>query len=234
MSYVSKTPYPNRFWRQGLRLLFFVPLLIACTATRPAADAGLDPAGLTIAAAEPTQLAGDAPLAVPISIYILDDENDALSSQRTAAELEAIYGRVNDIWAPAAIRLDVRTIARVTVPNVLLQGIARGDFFSFFNAVNSGQIILPELSAVAGFYVRDLGGPNGINPASSSTFFVMDTPSVHDERVSAHELGHIFGLHHVLDDAGRLLFSGTNGTALSEEEVVVARYGAQGLLQGLR
>ena len=62
----------------------------------------------------------------------------------------------------------------------------------------------------------------------------MDAPSVHDERVTSHEIGHILALHHVLDDPGRLMFSGTNGTALSEEEVIVARYAADGLLKRVR
>ena len=62
----------------------------------------------------------------------------------------------------------------------------------------------------------------------------MDTPSVLDERVTSHEIGHILGLHHVLDDQDRLLFSGTNGMNLSEEEIIVARYAADGLLKRVR
>ncbi|MCP5100416.1 MAG: hypothetical protein GY943_33115 [Chloroflexi bacterium] len=75
---------------------------------------------------------------------------------------------------------------------------------------------------------------NGTVPFSGRAFSVMDNPSVHHERVSSHEIGHILGLHHVLDDAGRLMFSGTNGMALSAEEVTVARYAAQGMLERVR
>lgn len=100
--------------------------------------------------------------------------------------------------------------------------------------MNIREINLPLFAPIVGFYVRDLGGPNGINPANSNTFFVMDTPSVHDERVTSHEIGHILGLHHVLDDAGRLMYSGTNGTALSDEEQAVARYSAKGILDRVR
>jgi len=63
---------------------------------------------------------------------------------------------------------------------------------------------------------------------------VIDGPSVFDRRVSSHEVGHMLGLHHVLGDAGRLLFSGINGMALIEDEATVARYFARGILQGLR
>ena len=57
---------------------------------------------------------------------------------------------------------------------------------------------------------------------------------MHDRRVSSHEVGHILGLHHVLTDSNRLLFSGTNGMALTDEEAAVARYVAQGILDGVR
>ena len=63
---------------------------------------------------------------------------------------------------------------------------------------------------------------------------MIDEPSVFDRRVSSHEVGHMLGLHHVLGDAGRLLFSGTNGMALTEDEATVARYFALGIFQGLR
>jgi hypothetical protein len=62
----------------------------------------------------------------------------------------------------------------------------------------------------------------------------MDTPSVHDERVTAHEIGHILGLQHDVNDSNQLMYSGTNGMGLSEEEVVVARYNAGKLLEQYR
>ena len=57
---------------------------------------------------------------------------------------------------------------------------------------------------------------------------------VFDRRVSSHEVGHILGLHHVLRDPDRLLFSGTNGMTLTEDEATVARYFAKGIIQGVR
>jgi hypothetical protein len=173
------------------------------------------------------------PIALPISVYILDDKSGALTSSRTVEELEAVYEKVDGIWAQAGIRFEVRTSQRVSVPHALLQDVVRGRFGPFFNAV--GQTFdLPDPSMLNAFYAREIGGPNGITPSGSRLFFVNDRPSVHDERVTSHEIGHILGLHHTLLDTGRLLYPGTNGMALTDEEITVARYVAQGLLDGLR
>ena len=182
--------------------------------------------------AEPAQETLE-PIVLPISIYILDDDGSELSSARTVEGLEEVYQKVNSIWAQAGIVLAVQTIHRVTVTPEYLQSIAVRDFRFFFQGIGD-DIELPEPSLLNGFYAQDIGGPNGITPFGSRAFFVTDVPSVHSERVSSHEIGHILGLHHVLDDPNRLMFSGTNGMLLSEEEIIVARYAAQGLLDGVR
>lgn len=182
----------------------------------------------------PTPTATLSPIVVPIMIYILDDEDGARSSTRKLSEIEEIFLRVNSIWAPAGIQFKLLGVERLIVPQALLTGMTRRDFGRFYDSINRGEVALPRFAPIVGFYVQDLGGPNGINPLGSNTFFVMDSPGVLDERVTAHEIGHIFGLHHALDNRNRLMFSGTNGMALTAEEIVVARYGAEGLLGGVR
>ena len=175
------------------------------------------------------------PIVVPVMIYILDDANGERSSRAVmGSEIEEIFLRVNSIWAPAGIQFNLLGVERISVPQPLLIGMTRRDFARFYGSINRGEIALPRFAPIVGFYVRDLGGPNGINPLGSNTFFVIDSPGVLDERVTAHEIGHIFGLHHALDNRNRLMFSGTNGMALTEEEIAVARYGAEGLLAGVR
>ncbi|MFA9408796.1 MAG: matrixin family metalloprotease [Candidatus Dadabacteria bacterium] len=42
-------------------------------------------------------------------------------------------------------------------------------------------------------------------------------------RVTAHEIGHLFGLGHVHDDDLRLMYLGTKGAVLTNEEIKTAR-----------
>jgi hypothetical protein len=173
-------------------------------------------------------------ITIPISVYILDDDDDGeLSSTRTVEQLADVYQQANQIWAEAGIVLDVQTIQRVMVPPSYLQAIAGRDFRRFFAGAGD-EFDIPNPSLLNGFYARNIGGPNGLTPLGTRVFFVTDTPSVQHERVTSHEIGHILGLHHTLDDSGRLMFPGTNGMELTVEEITVARYVAQGLLAGVR
>ena len=61
----------------------------------------------------------------------------------------------------------------------------------------------------------------------SRLFFVTDSPSVRHERVTAHEIGHLLGLGHAHRDTQRLMYSGTNGTNLTEEEIKTVRDNAK-------
>ncbi|PJF40495.1 MAG: hypothetical protein CUN54_05115 [Phototrophicales bacterium] len=178
------------------------------------------------------------PIVIPISLYLLEDAGDeetAFSTRRSVEEVEEILVGMNDIWSQASIELQPRFIGTIQVPEEILRQIAQGNFTPFYNATAT-IIDVPQPGMINGFYAREIGGANGITPGGigSRTFFVMDDPSVHDRRVSSHEVGHILGLHHTLESAERLLFPGTNGMTLTEEEIVVARYVAQGMLDRQR
>ncbi len=176
-------------------------------------------------------------ISLSISLFLLVDDKDEpdpdISTHRTEEDLREILEGMNDIWGQAGIRLDLQTIETVEVPKAILQGMLAGNLEPFFRELGGG-IALLQTFTVNGFYIRRLGGPNGINPFQSRTFFVIDEPSVFDRRVSSHEVGHILGLRHELGDPGRLLFSRTNGMALTENEATVARYFAHGMIQGSR
>ncbi len=221
-----------------LYLLLLLPFLLitACApAPKPVPVKKSDPSQITLPDATSTSIdpTPRAPIILPITAYILDDIEGERSSQRSAEQLREVYERVNAIWGPAGIIIDLQAVHRVQLPGTYLTAVSSSDFDRFYRGVNQ-DFSLPDPSLLNAFYASDIGGPNGITPFRTRTFFVTDFPSVHHERVTSHEIGHILGLHHVPDDAGRLMYSGTNGMTLSKEEVAVARYAAKGLLDGLR
>jgi len=205
-------------------LLSFVLVFAACSAADTTRVAG--------------EAADDATVSVSMSLYILDDADGGpdspLSSGREIAEIEAIAVLMNKIWSQAGIELDVKTVSRIEVPAEVLIDLGAGDTSSFLSAANAGTFTVPDPSIINGFYLGRIGTANGLTPLGTRIFFVADEPTVNDERVSSHEIGHIFGLHHVLDNSSRLMFSGTNGTELNTEEQSVARYSVEGILDGVR
>jgi len=177
------------------------------------------------------------PVPVPLSLYLVieaDNPGSLLSSGRTTAGLEDIATNVGGIWEQAGIEFDPISIAAIEVPAAVIEAIVlRGDTRPFFDQVGL-SFEVPDPGVVNGFYVVAAAGVNGFTPSGSRVFFVVDEPTVYDERVSSHELGHIFGLRHDLEDADQLMFSGTNGMGLNTQEQEVARYGAEGLLEASR
>ncbi len=176
--------------------------------------------------------ASDETIIIGISLYVLVDEaepsNQSLSSRRTEDELLEILDGMNDIWRQADIELELRTVATVPVPANVLEGFLAGSLGPFFNGFDR-TFNIPGTATINGFYVRSLGRANGVTVPSTRSFFVMDTPSVFDRRVSSHEVGHILGLEHTLSDQGRLLYPGTNGMILTSQEVEIARENASKL-----
>ncbi len=202
-----------------MRLLLPLILLVAACSTPDAGEAA------ALSTVEPT--------AVSMSLYVVDSSDGGPgSSQRTVVEVEDIAVRMNTIWAQAGIELTIRTVARIDVPDAVLSDLALGDTSSFLQT--AGSLTIPDPATINGFYVNQIGTANGVAPFGVRLFFVADNPSVNDERVSSHEVGHILGLHHDLEDDGRLMFSGTNGTQLTDEQINAARYAATGILDGVR
>ena len=115
----------------------------------------------------------------------------------------------------------------------VLRQVAEGDVRAFFDRLGE-SIPFTETGLISGFYAKSIGGANGLTPRGSRWFIVMDEPSVFDHRVSSHEVGHILGLRHTLNDRGRLLFPGTYGMSLIPAEVTLTRYLAMELLKTQR
>ena len=207
---------------------FLIPILLLAAAWSFASP---------VAAADSAETT-TAPSSLSLSLYIVDEAgaspSSELSSERDAASMVQMLERMQTIWDQAGIELVVQSIARISAPSDALIDLSRGDTSAFLSSLYEGSIEVPNPGALNGFYVRSLGRINGLTPFGTRVFFVTDEPSVHDERVSSHEIGHILGLHHETSDSGRLMFSGTNGMELADDEIGAARYAAQGIIDGLR
>jgi len=191
----------------------------------------------TALAAEDAEAPAD-PVRLSLSLYIVDEAGGSasseLSSQRDIESMGQVLASMQEIWDQAGVEFVVGSITRIEAPADALVDLSQGDSTAFLDSVYDGTIEVPDPGAVNGFYVRDLGRVNGFAAVGTRVFFVTDVPSVHDERVSSHEIGHILGLHHEIADSGRLMFSGTNGMELADDEIATARYIAQGIADGLR
>lgn len=173
------------------------------------------------------------PIVIPLTLYRLLDGGE-LGTVRTADGISLIGERVNEIWAQANIAFDPLLVRDIEVSSDLLAPIvATGNIDPFIDGLRT-SVNAPDPGVFNGFYLSAAFGVNGFAPTGTRTFFVVDEPTVHDERVSSHEIGHLLGLHHDADDPDQLMFSGTNGTTLDGVEQAVSRYIAQGVLSGQR
>jgi len=180
----------------------------------------------------PLEASPTADISIPLSVYVVHEAGGTagsnLSSRRTEQGLLDIVDRAGGIWAPAGIRFDPVVVHTVDLPHDVVADLMAGDSASFMAGAGP-TFTVPEPGAINGFYIPFAGGANGFTPRRSRVFFVADESSVHDERVTSHEIGHILGLGHEEQDPGRLMYGGTNGMVLTDGEISIARETAVGL-----
>jgi hypothetical protein len=162
-------------------------------------------------------------------VALVSDSEPGLSSQRTEDDLREILAGMNEVWSPAGIQFEPGMIAILDVPAEVLRAGSRGNMQPFMDQVFGNFATDP--GTITGFYARNIGGANGFTPANLPVFFVTDTPTVYDRRVSSHEVGHILGLSHVTTDPDHLMSSGTNGMVLAPAEIETARAAASRLIR---
>jgi hypothetical protein len=227
-----------------MRPLAFLLALAACSASPGVAAPG--ESAPPVETARATSVADTAPaigseperepIIVSLSLYVVSDSgaDSGLDTQRSVADVEAIAADIAPLWAQADVIFDPVRVLEIDMPADVLAEIATTGGTDAFFAGAGRTFDIAEAGDINGFYVREAAGVNGFTPIASRVFFVVDEPTVNDRRVSSHEIGHIFGLHHELRDQTRLMYSGTNGELLTDIEQTAARYGAQGIADGAR
>jgi len=149
---------------------------------------------------------------IPLTIHIIKDSNNVLSSDRDDRNVNDLINEVNRIWDQADIS--------VYMKDFYVEEYSTNEII---NSVNNLLILDKnfEEGSINVFFIKQIGA-NGRAYISIKSLSVADTTSVNDYRAFSHEIGHILGLSHV-PSANMLMARGRNGEHLTKEEIEIAR-----------
>jgi hypothetical protein len=155
---------------------------------------------------------------IPVSVHLVDDRTVQYTTDRDVDDIYRVFEGVNRIWSQGQIRFIVSKMDTIEISN------------EEFGRVFDGELdVLTQRSdfkdEINGYFARYISA-NGMAFPPQGFFIIGDITSVNDYRATAHELGHLLGLHHVTD-RDYLMSSGFNGELLSQGEVDVARRNAR-------
>jgi hypothetical protein len=165
----------------------------------------------------------------PVRVHLWQSPSESdLCTTLTESDVTRVLAKVNRVWAPAGICFYLEGLVREEPGEKRAESGSNG-------RESLDARVRPETHSAKClhvYYIKNFR-PNGICFAQS--IFVKDTASLQpveggiDEplpRVTAHELGHAFGLPH-RQDRINLMASGTTGTELNAPEIAMARRRAE-------
>jgi hypothetical protein len=165
-------------------------------------------------------------LVVPVRVHLMQSATQPkMHTTLTEADVQRIFGKVNRIWSQAGIRLEIESVRKT-------QAVDLPPDAKFKTEHDRVKVRIPkEALSPTGLtvcYVKDIT-PNGFHYGEPTvvkdTAKLTEVPGGMDEpipRVTAHELGHAFGLSH-RQDGTNLMSSKNSGFSLNEAEIKRAR-----------
>ena len=159
---------------------------------------------------------------IPVKAHIIIDSSGVYTSSRNEENIVSLLEKANRIWNQANIYFQLEEIVMTNVDFGTISNGINGDGFEISTNKNFAD------NGINLFLVQNLNNINGLALENINSIFVSDYTTVNDFRTTAHELGHILGLNHVIPQ-NRLLARGKNGEILVNEEVFIARKNAVNL-----
>jgi hypothetical protein len=188
------------------------------------------------AAGNPAE-AEDQTITLDVRVHLLASaRSTALTTTLTEAELESLFGRVNEIWSQAGIHWHIESLVHERASNPeLFERMLRGETPPDIGSVAA---VIPRDDLSEGdwdvFFIRQLVGAAGVYfPGIPAVLQPeVDPPGRRGldgglSRILAHELGHSLGLQHVpCSPEGNLMAAGCPGenrTRLTSSQIMAAR-----------
>jgi len=156
---------------------------------------------------------------IPVSIHLVDDGGDYYTTDRNLENIIKLFGGANQIWEQGQIEFIIEDIDTIEIDGSKFSSVFEGEI----------QVLMERQDFDRGMinaYFAKYFDANGVAFSPQGVFVVADLTTVNDYRTTAHELGHLLGLHHV-QGRENLMFKGANGEVLSEEEIDIARRNAR-------
>ena len=159
---------------------------------------------------------------IPVRVHIIADDSGVYTSSRNEENIVSLLEKTNRIWNQADIYFQIEEIVLTDIDFGIISDIINENGFEISTNKNFAD------DKVNLFLVQNLNNINGLALGNINSVFISDYTTVNDFRTTAHELGHILGLNHVIPQ-NRLLARGKNGEILVSEEIFIARRNAVNL-----